>query len=196
MPPRISTLGADRTRIVDISGVGNGPHVHGADNEPERATYGQGEVNVTPPANPTDWLLLRGAAGRLVRLKSLIISGLAAANGSVPLLLIRRTAANTGGVTTTITPTPHDTTDGAATAVLSRYTAVPTVLGAGAVLHAGRLVVAASATNLDRLAMQFTWQNDKAPVLRSASEWIAVNLTGAALPAGAALDWDVLWTEE
>ena len=187
-------------RVLDVSGRGfpngDGPFIAAADNEPERATFGAGELGVSVPTNATDWLVFQGALNKIIRMKSLIFSGLTGgSNTSLPCYLYRRTAANTGGVTTPMTEVSHDSADGAPALQITRYTTNPTGLGAGQVIHAGRLVVANSATNLDRLAFQYSWQNDKALILRDATEFLTVNL-GGAVAAGITVDWDALWTEE
>ena len=169
-----------------------------SDNEPERNTYGATVTNVTPAATATDIFTITGAANRLIRVKQIIISGTATAASNIFLFLAKRSALNTGGTATTLTAVPHDSGDNAAQAVVRSYTANPSGVGTlVGLMHGGRVNLAPAANgSIDRLVWQFAWMNDKAPVLRGAAEVLAINNAGAAIPAGGALDFDILWTEE
>jgi hypothetical protein len=198
MVATVEQRGPENVRVVNLNFPGGyGPFIVGADNEPERATYGGSIYGIVPPATPTDFVTLQGAAGKTIRLKSAIIAGTATAAANILINLIRRSAVNTAGTQTTVVGQSHDSSDPAASAVFKYATANPTGLGAGVTLHQARLNLAPAANgSVDRLMWQFTWQNDKAPLLRSASEFFAINLNGAAFPGGGALDVDLLWTEE
>lgn len=200
-----STFNYNLFRVLDLSGrsasdprqITPGPLVQSSDNEPERATYGCAVFNVTPAANPTDLIGIVGSATRTIRVKSIIVSGSATSATNIGVYLQKRTAVNTGGTSTAQTIAPHDTADGAATATVPLYTANPTGLGAGSVVHASRLNLAPAANgSIDRIFWQFTWLNDKGLVLRGSNELLMINLGGAAWPAGGALDVDLEWTEE
>jgi len=196
MPAKVSAR--DGMQVLSLNGDGNPPFTNGADNEPQRATFGAAITNITPAATPTDFLTIAGAAGKIIRVKSLMLAGVATSASNILIDLIRRSAANTGGTTVPITGRSHDTADGAASAVLAYYTANPSGLGtAVGTLHSARLNLAPAANgSIDRLQWQFTWVNDKAIVLRRATDILAINLKGAAWPAGGALDIDLEWTEE
>lgn len=198
MPATRVTINVDKLRALDASGVGNGPFIPGADNEPETATFGATLYGITPVATPTDFLLLKGAANKVVRVKEIIISGSATAASNILVNLIRRSADNTGGTRNGVSAAAHDTNDGAAAASLFQYTANASGLGTQvAVIHSARLNLAPAANgSIDRITWQWSWKNEKAVVLRGASDFIAINLGGAAWPAGGALDVDLTWTEE
>jgi hypothetical protein len=164
-----------------------------------RPTYRYTAVDLTPVATATDVLVLKGSATKIIRVTRAGILGSATAASIYDLYLTKRTAANTGGTSTAVTPTPSDTTDPAATAVLSLYTANPSALGAGITLEATKVylpnnaVPAASGTE-----RQFTFgtRGDKAPILRGVNESVAFNFAGAAVPAGASLYLIIEWTED
>lgn len=191
-------------RVLDVSGTGTpsgvnsiGPFIAAADNEPERATFGCGALGITPAATPTDFITITGAAGKIIRVKSILLSGFAGTTGSLPFNLIRRSAANTGGTSTAVTGYAHDTSDGSPSATIKYYTANPSGLGTTVgTIHAGRLAIASSPASIDRAAYQYSWQNDKAIILRSASDILAISFGGATVPSGGAIDFDLLWTEE
>lgn len=190
----------DGLRVLAVDGLplstGIGPYINASDNEPERATFGAGVDTITLAATPTDILTIQGAANKVIRLKSVILNGLSATTGGYPALFIRRSAANTGGTSVVLQGYAHDTNDGSPAAVVRYYTANPSALGtAVGTLHAGRFV-ASTASNLDRLILQYSWQNDKSIVLRGPNDFLAINLKGSTLAATTTVDIDLLWTEE
>ena len=195
MPASVQTRG-DGARILQSDITGGGSYnIAAADNEPERNTYGAGVLGFTLAATPSDILTIQGSATKVIRIKSIIINGNSASLAAYPMSLIRRSTVHTGGTSTVLAAGLHDTTDPAATAVVRYFTANPTVGTLVSTLHVGR-VIAASASNLDRLAFQYSWQNDKAVVLRGASEFLAVNMGGTVLAGSTTMDVDMLWTEE
>lgn len=184
-------------RHLNVFGAGNTSLlIPAADNEPERQTYGGSVLGMSLAATPQDILTIQGSATKLIRLKSIVVNALSASTGAYPLQIVRRSVANTGGTNTVVTAFQHDIGDPAAQAVVRQWTVNPTGLGAqvgGA--HLGR-VVGATASNLDRMVFQYSWQNDKAIVINGATDFIALNMNGAALAASTTVDIDLLWTEE
>lgn len=175
------------------------PYLIGAaDNEPERNTYRAFLYGLAPAAAITDLLTLRGVAGKTIRLKGLALSGSASAATNVGAYLAKRTAAPTGGTPTTVTPGAADSSDPAFAATLQHWAAGAPTPGAGTVFDGGRLNLAPAANgSIDRLVFQYTWQNDKAPLLLNANEWIALNFNSANISGVAgALDIGICWTEE
>lgn len=197
--PRLRSRNGQLSLAVDP--LGSGPHEDGiyvTDNEPQRATFGYFATGIVPAANPTDLLVLRGSATKVVRLKSLLIMGTATAASNIICNLIRRSAANTGGTASNPAGIPRDTNNDAVSAQLSLYSANPAALGtAVGNVDGGRLNLAPAANgSIDRLMFQYAWQMDQALVLRGVSEFLALNLGGVAWPAGGALDISMMWTEE
>lgn len=175
------------------------PFIEQTDNEPMRATYGLFLPGIVPAATPTDVLQIGGSATKTIRLKSIIVAGTATAASNIIVRLIRRSAANTGGTSTTPAPVSRDTTNDAATAVVRLYSANPTGLGAavGSIADGGRLNLAPPANgSIDRLLVQYSWQMDQAFILRDATQFLSLNLNGDAWPAGGVLDISLAWTEE
>jgi hypothetical protein len=169
-----------------------------ADNDPARAAYGFSVYAMSPAATATDIVTLSGSATKVIRVRQIVVSGVATGAGNVPIVIHRRTAANTGGTSTTPTPGQRDGTDDAATAVVRQYSANASALGASiGAIDGGRLGVSATGSaSIDRFVAQYGWINEKSPVLRSATDFLAINLNGAALPAGLVLDVGIWWTEE
>jgi hypothetical protein len=199
MVASVGGRGSDNIRCVDMGGAGgSGPFLYGSDNEPERATYGASIFGVAPPANPTDFLTMRIGAAKVVRLKSIIIAGTATSAANILVALTRCTGLNTTPSVAAVSAIAHDGSDPNPFLTVEYATANPAAVNGGALtLHRQRLNLAPAANgSIDRVIWQFTWQNDKAPVIRNANSQFAINLGGQAMPAGALLDIDLMWTEE
>ena len=192
----------DGQRILTVSDPaapnGPGPYaVFAVDAEPERNTYRAFIFGLAPTGAVNDLVALGGAAGVLVRLKSVTVSGTATAATQVPISVFKRTAAYTGGTITDVTRVSSDTTDPASVVGLRHYAVAGATAGAGSRFDGGRLNMApAGAGAVDRLEFHYTCCNDKAPNARGSSQFLAVSLDGTTFPAGGALDVAICWTEE
>lgn len=162
--------------------------------EKTKATYGIASVGNTPAATPTDVATLYGSATKKVKIKRVTVSGVATTAGTMQVLLTKRTAANTGGTSTSATIGQFDSTDTAATAVSKLYTANPTSLGAGVALSAQLLnfgIAGAAGT----VIFDFANRNDKAIILNGTTEGLAINLNGGAVPAGGTFGYTIEFEE-
>ena len=196
MPASVQRRG-DGVRILQSDQAGGTSYnIVAADNEPERNTYRAFIYDQTFTANPTDLIILGGSSTKIIRLKSIIVSGTATAASNIGLYLFKRTAAATGGTPTAITKTSSSVSD-TATASLNHYGSGAPTVGTGTMMDGGRLNLAPAANgSIDRLILQYTWQNDKAPLCEAATEFVALGMNGAAMPAGGKLDISITWTEE
>ena len=147
----------------------------------------------------TDIFTITGAAGVVSTPKRLIISGIATAATSAVVALIKRTTANTGGTSSTITGVYRDgaTTETAKSTVLS-YTANPTTGTATAptggtiatlIVPLGTASAPVAATVIDLAANGL-----QDLTLRSATDVLAVNLGGVTI-AGSSISITVEWME-
>lgn len=162
-----------------------------------KATYRYFSAGNTPAATPTDVFTLTGSLTKTVRIKSIILSGLATTAGQFVWTLVRRSSGNGSGTSTTPTAFPSDVNDPNATAVMTLYTANPATLGtAVGNVRGGRLFHNVSTAQNDRLVWDFTVNTDKALILRGSSDIVAINGAGATLPAGASLDIEIEWEED
>lgn len=176
----------------------------GVDTEVEaRATYRYSELAVAPVATPTDFILIQGSASKTGRIKNIKIGGVATAAGDMPVQILRRSAAPTvGGATlNAIVGAKHDVNDAAATCVVSRISAanlttpgtlVPGILG---VDHIQLNTVATGVGAIDT-KFEYSDNNDKPLYVRGINDYIAINLNGAAVPAGGVLDYEIEIEEE
>lgn len=157
-----------------------------------KATYRWAVLDITPVATPQDVLIIQGSATKTVRIKKIGINGLATTAGQMPVQIIRRSAAGTAGSATlsAITPAKHDKNDPAATAVVSyvqtaNYTTPGTSAG---LLAVDRLFLNVATAAPQGVVQDLAKQQDKPWILRGVTDFIVVNLNGAAVPAGGALD--------
>jgi hypothetical protein len=175
------------TRVLVADGAGG---LVGA----PRATYRYAGLAFTPVATPTDIIQIQGSTTKTLRVTKIRIGGVATGQGNMPVALIRRSAAGTLGsaVLTAVTGIKLDTTDGAATGVVStvgtaNYTTLGTAVGT---LRTGRLNMPAVGAGAAPQPIEFEFDN--APLrLRGAAEWIGINLNGAAVPSGGVIDYEI-----
>lgn len=166
-----------------------------------KPTYAFAVTGVTPAATPTDWLTLCGGGGKEVHLTRIEISGLATTAGDIDVVLVKRTAADSGGTATAQTPAKWRTTGTnqqatpAATATLSQYTANPSSLGAGIAIASVKLALPVAGTAPPVQVWDFNRDNEQDMALLSANDCVAVNLNGDTQPSGAALNASLRWTE-
>jgi len=144
-------------------------------------------------------LTLCGSATKTIRVGYVQAGGDATAASIWDVYLYQRTTANTGGTATNPTANKHDSNDAAASATLTLYTANPSALGTGVMFRGGHVLLA-SATNPAVTPLWVTWQfgieNDKAVVLRGATQCLAISNNANAVPAGTSVYLTITWTEE
>jgi hypothetical protein len=173
------------------------PGVLAVSSDGAKATYHYFSAGNTPAATPTDVLTITGSATKTVRIKKIVLSGLATTAGQYVWLIVRRSSANTGGTSTAPTPLKHDVNDPAATATLTLYTVNPGAIGTQiGTVRGGRLFHNVTTAQNDRLVFDFSTNQDKALILRGTSDIIAINGNSVALPAGATLDVEISWEED
>jgi len=171
-----------------------------------KATYSYARSTFAVAATPTDIAILNGSATKAVRVLRIEIWALttAATTTCLEVQLIKRSTANAGG-TTTGSPTgvAHDSADAAATALLLCYTVNPTTPGTSlGIIRDAKLQPALSPSTatdfptLEPLVWEFGVTPGKCPVLHGVAEGLAINLAGAAIPAGLSVGISITTTEE
>jgi hypothetical protein len=162
-----------------------------------KVSYRAAIVTYSPYATPTDVMAITGAAGKVVRVTRWYVWGSSTAASNQDWFLIKRSTANTGGTPTTMPAVPLDSANVAAQAVVVTYAAAPTTGNSLGLIGSQQIgVPAAGAAGGTGAFWEFGIRNTQAPVLRSASEVIALNFNGAAVPAGTELQLEIEWTEE
>lgn len=169
------------------------------DNSTMKPTYSSTAI-VVPASSATDVCTLKGSATKNVRVRRVIISGIAQASVSEPVGILKRSTTNTGAgaqppmvpydTTNSLTPTVTN----AATASVETFTSNPTVgtlVGALADIFVGFGPASASPQNY---AFEFG-QRGSPVVLRGILQQLAINLNGVTITSGQ-LTCTFEWTEE
>lgn len=158
------------------------------------ACYVYSVVGATPAATPTDIITLTGSASKLIRVRKIILGGLATAAGSLIISLIRRSTAASGGTSTAPTPLKMRNGDVAATATVALYTANPTVGTAVGTLQSVRVPLQLTAAMAQPVQLDFA--ETPGICLQGTSDILAINGAGGTVPTNGVLDIAIYWTEE
>lgn len=153
----------------------------------------------TIPATPTDLVTLNGVGNRTLRLLAVIVDGLQTTAGINKFFLIKRSTLDTGGTFVADPIVVHDSNELVSAAVFGHWTANPAALGTAiGNVRVNNLLNPAPASLVvaDKLIWTFENLNAEEVTLRTATEQLALNFNGAALPAGLTLNVTFVWTEE
>jgi hypothetical protein len=165
-----------------------------------KATYTYAISATAPYATPTDWIVVRGSATKLVKIQRIEISGAATAATEVIFTLKKHTIANTGGTNTTPTPMQHDSADAAATAAILLYSVAPTIDASASIWKSVRMTLAvapaASTVAPDRYVYNYAAEPYEPLTLRGVAQEFAVNFAGVAVPSGGVYDVAITISEE
>lgn len=153
---------------------------------------------------PTDMFSLRNpvGSGKLVipRVQSMLIGSTAAA--VMKTYWFRRNALNTGGTPTDLVPVKYDTLGDAPVGVARTYGSAPVIVDAAAVVNlliASSAVLAAAPTNFNTSGGSFgnalNLSDFATPLVLRPGEEFAMNLAGAAIPAGFTAICQISWME-
>lgn len=161
-----------------------------------KATYSGGFASLAVAAAATDIFTITGSATKTIRIVSITTTATQTAGGTIILRADKRSTANSGGTSTTVTSAPHDSNDAAATATVLAYTANPTVGTLAAVIRAQYMYVNAAASGASSV---ITWTFGSLPakevVLRGTSQVLAIHLAGQTV-VGGNFTFYIEWTEE
>jgi hypothetical protein len=167
-----------------------------------KATYTYTISATAPYATPTDWVVIRGSATKLMKIMHVEYSGVATAATAGNIILVKKhTIANTAGTSTNPAAIKHDSNDGAATGLVLLYTVAPTIDGTAAIwktvrLTYGLVAAAAGTWAQDRYVYDYAADPYEPLVLRGVAQECAFNFNSVAIPAGGVYDLSVTWTEE
>lgn len=186
---------ADGQRVDAQSDLQGRIYVTNAPTDGAKPTYSLA-ATVTTAAAATDVVTIVGSATKTIRVILVRVTGIATTAITTPVLLIKRSTANTGGTSTAPTAVSHDSSNPAATATGLAYTANPTVGATVGTLRQDRLTFATTATVAEG-PIEWTLGNKpgQALVLRGTTQVLAVNLNGVTITGGS-LSVDIEWTEE
>lgn len=165
-----------------------------------KATYTYAISATAPYATPTDWIVIRGSATKLVKVVRFEFSGIATAATSIVFTLKKHTVANTAGTSTNPAFMLHDSSDPAATALVLLYSVAPTIDATATIFRTVRydlgIAPAASAVVTDRYVAELGIGPYEPIVLRGVAQEFAINFASAAIPSGGLYDVSITVTEE
>lgn len=162
-----------------------------------KATYSATITYFTPYATPTDIVGIVGSATKTVKLRKVFLSSTQTAAGVNNWFVIKRALADTGGSPATATRVPLDSANAAATAVVQKYTAAPTINSTVGTVRIASLLSPAPASVMSGDNLLVDDLPDAEPfTLRGVAEELDLNFGGAAVPGGLSMSITVVWTEE
>lgn len=189
---------------IGVNGVNSFPQPGVTCNqEPTPSSYAATSVGLVPASSATDIACIAGAANINVRIQQIRISGSAGTAVAVPVTILKRATADTGGTPATSTALPVayalHSTDPAAKATLVAYTANPTINDSspgiidsaqGVFTVTSTLTGVTSFTLFDYSGLRYM----EAPQLIKASEQICVNFNAISVSSGV-INTTFRWTE-
>ena len=140
----------------------------------------------------TDVFTLTGSSTRTVRIQRFLLTGSQTTGSYVNFDFTRRSTANSGGTSTTLTAQVNDTNFAAATATPRVYSANPT-LGTSVGTMEYKLYIPSTASPNQGIILDEVFQNPI--VLRGASQVWALNFNNTAV-TGASFSATIWWTED
>lgn len=161
-------------------------------------TYSSAVSAFVSPLLATDIFTVQGSATKTIKITSIIISGTTTAGSglSVSCTLVRRSTANTGGVTATPAIVPHDSTSPAATAIVRNYTSNATALGTSiGNIAAERITINTAGAINNNIYYEYQTRFDQGIVLRGTSEFLCINFGGITI-TGPLISISIEFTEE
>lgn len=164
-----------------------------------KASFAAAISGLTVANAGTDFFTITGAAGRKIIINRISFSGIATSAAAVPITLIKRSAANTGGTSTTPTAVPVDSANATSPqGIVRAYTANPSALGtAVGTVSAVRVILSTASASVGSTPIEFNLERmfHRPVVLNDATEVLSLNF-GAQTVAGNSLDLMIAWTEE
>lgn len=163
----------------------------------KRATYSASISGLAVVTGATDFFTVTGSATRTIIVKRIRYSGTASQSTQVPLALLIRSTANSGGTSTTLTNVPHDSVNAVATATVRAYTANPTRgTLVGSIRSPYYTFTAANSNSLtvELREIRLGEEEDQGVVLRGVNESLCFNLNSTAI-SGALMGCSVEWRE-
>lgn len=169
------------------------------------STYSAASVGLATASSATDVFCISGSTTRTISVKRIGISGTAATLVTVPITIVRRVSLDTGGTASTNAALPvaskHLTSDGAATAVLTAYTANPTIVDASPLYFRSAVTsfnvtsaLVASPVLEFRFGELTGWFTRGLDILKSTAQQVCVNFNATTVSTPL-LNIDVTWTE-
>lgn len=170
-----------------------------------RPTYTATSVGLVPAASATDIFCINASSAKTITVRRVVIGGTAGTAITTPFLLYRRVSQDTGGTAATSlalpVAVPHISSDAAATATLTAYTANPTVVDSSPSLMGALLVdlpvttAAGGRVDVERIFGTGSDMFSKGlDLIKGSTQQLCVNLNGVSVSSGV-LSITAEWTE-
>lgn len=172
-----------------------------------KVTYSAAFIGLVPAASATDVICLAGSASKSVRLQNIRLSGSTSTLVTLPVTLLRRVIANSGGTAASTTANPantiskRDTTFATATAVPIAYTANPTINDTSPTyIDSQSLTLVVTTAGTVTVPLFFDYGKDvenllMPPALTGVAAQFCLNFNAVTVAAGL-LNGSITWTEE
>lgn len=159
-------------------------------------TYSAAVTALAVAATATDVFTITGSATKIIYVWRITISGSQTSESTENVLVIKRSTADTGGTSSSVTAVPRDSKNPAATATVLSYTANPTLGTTVGTVHSVKLILPAVAPGQPaNIIEHIPFGDDIQPIiLRGTSEVLAVNLNSTTI-VGSSFNITVEWTE-
>lgn len=164
-------------------------------NGSNKASYSVSTTALAPAATATDIWEITGSGTKTIKITQLWVSGTAATAINTPILLIKRSTANSGGTSSATTFVPHDSSNSAATATGKAYTANPTTGTAVGTIRTISTFFSLATASGTTATWDFGVRPSQPIVLRGTSQQLCVNLNSATVLTGSLNIWAEI-TEE
>ena len=176
-----------------------------------KRTYSMGMANLVVASSPTTYWQICGSATSTVRVTRITISGRQTTAASADFQIIKTSTAATGGtiasgqpfVSAAVVGVPYDTNSAAGTALVTAWTANPTVgtpvVTSAGWIWSGQLFMGNLSTTSSSQPMVINFGNlpASAVVLRGAAQCLAISsAVGTGPGSGNLMDITTEWTEE
>lgn len=186
------------TDFTRIANVGDALKVSTALSSPNsRITYSASSNNVVLAALATDFFQIAGSATKTIRINYIEVTFFSATGVFTDVSLFKRSSANTGGTSASLTVVPHDSSSAAGSATALTYTANPTTGTLIGRVRAQKIDISNS-TNAGIQQVIWHFGGDSGAqeiVLRGTAQCLTVNLGGVTVVGGQAAI-SIQWTEE
>lgn len=171
----------------------------------KQPTYSAASIGLVPAASATDIFCISGSTTKNISIKRISISGTAGTLVTAPFTLLRRATLNTGGTAAVTTALPvasaNLSSDATATAVLTAYTANPTIVDASP-LYFRSATLSLNTTAALVAAPRLVWEFGEAvstfsrglDILKNTAQQVCINLNAVSITTGL-LNIDITWVE-
>lgn len=194
---RVNVTSITGTNVI-ISASGGPGVAHVSTLPSTRSSYAATAI-VAPASSPTDIITVSGSATTTVRINKVMCSGVATSTATGTLLGVLRSTATTGGTSSAATMVRLDQNNPTASAVVTSFTANPTVGSSLGNIRASTLTMTATTSSVAVTPLVWDFGNERGTsqvVLRGAAQQFALNGNAVSFPAGSSLQCTVEFTEE